>query len=281
GAQIAAALISLTCTVDDGNDYNGIYLQSGQVDVSNLTCYKHGSRCASQVTTDTLAHAYGDTTHGADSTQDSDCGYFSNVEDVISSKRDFRYYCRRNTSVQEFAYRFNEYNPDDFQKAYPSFTNRTITASSGECNEYPRMSDDHQKTTIGDPKGLNYISAVKITFPKGSSKETISIPTSALGREGTTYIYRDSHTPAEAVTFGYGDRGIRMWAYRNPGETDRYGTFFECPITVSVVRNVHNVDHNITNGVARQAAASIALQGQWKGALNNPDNRQWQWYAFG
>ncbi|KAL8728408.1 MAG: hypothetical protein Q9181_005360 [Wetmoreana brouardii] len=285
-AQIATALINLTYTVDDGKDYNGIYLQSGQVNVSDLTCYMHGSphgsRCQLPVTTDALAHAYGETTHGADSTQASDCGYFDNVEDVISSKEDFRYYCRRNTTVQRFAYRFKEYNPNDFQKAYPHFTTRTITASSGECNEYEKVVAQ-QPTVIGDRNTWNHISAVNFTFEKGPINKTIAIPTSALGNGGTTYIYRGSKTPAKAGTFGYGERGIWMWAYRNPGpgEPAPNGTFFECPITVSTVSNVLNPQHNITDDVAREAAASIALQGQWKGSSKNKNFEQWQWYAAG
>ena len=282
-AQVAAAIISLTYTLDDGKDYNGTYVQRGQVTVSNLTCYIHGDICPSQVTTDTLAHAYGDLTLPTDSRQAPDCGYFTNVASVIGSKQNFRYYCRRNTTVQEFAYRFSEYNPNDTQKSYPHFTDRVITASSGECNEYSQVGMPEQ-TTVGDTKSLNYISAMNFTYTNNLTSGSIVIPTSALGNEGTTYIYRGTKKPAEAFTYGYGDRGIWMWAYRNPG-SKQDSRFYECPVTVSAVSsagsNVLDPKHNITDGVAREAAASIALQGQFRGPAENKDFRQWQWYADG
>ena len=278
-AQIAAAILSSTYTLDDGKDYNGTYVRRGQVTVSNISCYIHGDDCPSQVTTDMLAHAYGDLTLAADSRQTSDCGYFTDVASVINSKQDFRYYCRRNTTVQAFAYRFNEYNPNDTQKSYPHFTGRVITASSGECNEYSQVGIPGH-TTVGDANSLNYISAMNFTYTNNLTSGSIVIPTSALGNEGTTYIYRGIKKPAEEVTYGYRDRGIRMWAYRNLGRKSG-PRFYECPITVSAVSNVCDLQHNITDGVAREAVASIALQGQYKGLAENLDNRQWQWYADG
>ena len=100
-AQIAAAIISLTFTLDDGRDHNGTYIQSGQVAVSNLKCYMHANTCSGfPVIGDSLAHAYGETTRGADATPNSDCGDFNDVTSIINSKQNFRYYCRRNTTVQ-------------------------------------------------------------------------------------------------------------------------------------------------------------------------------------
>ena len=247
--------------------------------MSNLTCYIHGDDCPSQITTDALAHSYGDLTLAADSRQTSDCGYFTDVASVISSQENFRYYCRRNTTVHGFAYRFNEYNPDDTQKSYPHFTDRVISASSGECNEYSQVGIP-EPTAVGDTNSLNYISAMNFTYTNNLTSGSIVIPTSALGDEGTTYIYRGMKLPAKAITYGYGDRGIWMWAYRNPGR-EQDSRFYECPVSISAVSNVVNPKHNITNEVAREAAASIALQGQWRGPGEDPDYRQWQWYAEG
>lgn len=242
----------------------------------------HFNHCApSPVVDSSLAHAYGETTQGPDSTHSSDCGYFTDVTDIINSKQNFRYYCRRNTTVQEFGYRFNEYNPNDTAKVYPHFTDRVITASSGECNEYSVVGPDNPKTTtVGDNTTWNYISAMNFTYSNGSTNGSIAIPTSALGNEGTTYIYRGFHPPAEAPVFRYGDRGIWMWAYRNRGRHEPQ-KFYECPITVNPVTNVNNSMHNITDDLARQAAASIALQGQYKGPAKNPNLENWQWYASG
>ena len=153
-----------------------------------------------------------------------------------------------------------------------------ITASSGECNEYSQVYA--QPTTVGDTKTPNHISAMNFTYTNNLTIGSIVIPTSALGNEGTTYIYRGIKKPAEAVTYAYGDRGTWMWAYRNPG-TKQDPRFYECPITVNAVSNVLDPKHNITDGVAREAAASIALQGQYRGSGEDPDFRQWQWYADG
>lgn len=285
---MAAAVISLTYSLDDGTNYNGTYVRSGQVKVSNLTCYMHGHNCPLPITIDALAHAYGDSTLGPDSTNTSSeaCGYFTDVKSISSPKEDFPYYCRRNTTAQEFGYRFNEYNPDDIvNKVYPHFTDRVITASSAKCNEYSQVGEPVPvtvggpvPTTVGDPKTpKNYISAMKYTYSNDSTTGSIVIPTSALGNDGTTYIYQGTRPPAKATTFGNGDRGIKMWVYKNP----KHPLFYECPITVSVVYNVTDPRHNITDDVAREAAASIALQGQFRGAGDNKNFRQWQWYANG
>ena len=276
---MAAAVISITYTVDDAQDFTGTYLRNGDVAVKNLTCYLHaGSRdCPFQVTQDQLAHAYGEVTQGPDATPNLECGYFSNLDDVINSKYDYPYYCRRNTTIQEFAYRFKEYNPKDIQKTYPRFTKRIIRASSSRCTEYSELGS--QQATVGDffP---NTISALNLTYTDGQRNGTILIPTSALGREGTTYIYRGPHPPAEATTYGFGPRGIVMWVYRNPGAREE-SRFFECPVTVEVVTNVRNPAHNVSDSTARQAAASIALQGQFRNLGNDRDFTQWQWYANG
>lgn len=64
---------------------------------------------------------------------------------------------------------------------------------------------------------------------------SIVIPTSALGNEGTTYIYRDILEPWNTDQCGYGLQGLWMWAYRNPGAQDRKPQFYECPVTVDPV----------------------------------------------
>lgn len=277
-AQMAAAVISITYSVDDAQDFTGTYLRNGNVSVTDLSCYLHaGSKeCPFQVIQDQLAHAYGEVTQGPDATSSLECGYFFNVDDVISSKSNFPYYCRRNTTIQEFAYRYNEYNPDDKQKAYPHFTERVIRASTSPCNEYSEIGS--QTATVGDPP--NAISAMEFTYTNGTRNGTIQIPTSALGMEGTTYIYRGPPPPVEATTYGFGPRGIVMWVYRNPGGSQD-SRFFECSVTVDPVTNVRNPAHNVSDSTAREAAASIALQGQFHSSGDNRDFTQWQWYANG
>lgn len=276
---MAAALISITYTVDDAQDFTGTYLRNGDVAVKDLTCYLHAGfkDCPFQVIQDQLAHSYGEVTQGPDATSKLECGYYSSLDDIIHSNYDYPYYCRRNTTIQEFAYLYKEYNPNDRQKIYPHFTNRVIRASSGKCNEYSETGS--RQTTVGD-NFPNTISALNFTYTDGQRNGTIPIPTSALGRDGTTYIYRGPSPPANATTYGFGPRGIVIWVYRNPG-ANQDSRFFECPVTVEAVTNVRNPLHNISDSTARQAAASIALQGQFRNARNDRDFTQWQWYANG
>lgn len=272
-------MISITYTIDDAQDFTGTYLRYGNVAVKNLTCYLHDGfkDCPFQVIQDQLAHSYGEVTQGPDTTSPLECGHYSNLDDVINSKNNFPYYCRRNPTNQEFAYRYKEYNPSDRQKIYPHFTKRVIRASSRPCTEYSEIG--RRQSTVGD-NFPNQISALNITYTDGQRNETILIPTSALGMEGTTYIYRGPQAPAAATTYGFGPRGIIMWAYRNPGAAQA-SRFYECPITVEVVTDVRNPAHNISDSTAREAAASIALQGQFKNLGNVRDFTQWQWYASG
>ena len=278
-AQGVAALISLTYTIDDGKDFNSTYLRNGQSRVSRLDCYFHPNNpsCPFQVTTDALAYTYGENVPQI-------CGPYSDEQSIISSVQNFPYYCRRNTTVQEFAYRINEFNPDDNGEVYPHFTDRVISASSGKCREYDQAG--LAEALVGDKMGLIYISAVNYTFTNGTYNGGIVIPTSALGNDGTTYIFRGPPAALNATTWAFGERGLWMWAYKNPSspivaETDPGQKFYECPVSLSAVSNVHDLRHQVPNAIARQAIASIALQGQFKGDPNNPDFTQWQWFAYG
>lgn len=239
------------------------------------------------MTSDALAHAYGENTFGPESSPLNGCGVYSDVASVIDSKRDFPYYCRRNTTVQEFAFRFNEYNPSDSLGAFPRFTDRVITASSGRCNEYNQTNTDTSQH-VGNPRNdsQNYISAVNFTYTNGTYDSWILIPTSALGNDGTTYIFRGARRPS-VTEWAFGDRGLWMWVYKNFGTDTATGGdpgqhFYECPISISTVANMHDPRQEFSNATARLAAASIALQGQFKRMdLGMLDWTQWQWYANG
>lgn len=210
-ALIAPAILSLICTLEDGRDYNGTYFQDGLPMVPDTKCYYHGSDCTTdQVPMDQLAHAYGETTLGAESTDPDNCGDFTDIQSIINSKRDYRYYCRRTTTIQEFGIRFNEYNIADTGRTYPHFTDRVITASSGPCNEYPQVGNP-KPTTVGDPNrdGTDFISAFNYTYAiNTTSNGSINIPTSALGMYGTTYIYRGVNATQNETQYGYGPRGL-------------------------------------------------------------------------
>ena len=67
--------------------------------------------CGGAVANQSLAHAYGGIA------KSSECGNHIDISDVLGSKNDYGYYCRRTCHEQELAYRFNEYNPSDNTKA--------------------------------------------------------------------------------------------------------------------------------------------------------------------
>ncbi|KAG8531175.1 uncharacterized protein KY384_004533 [Bacidia gigantensis] len=277
-AQGSIALISLTATVNDGNNYNTTYLRSGQVVASNLTCYFSNKTCPiSRAATNGLAHSYGEAILAPD------CGGFNQLNNSGHPSQNWQYYCRyppaEDADSQAFGYRFKEYNPADKQNLYPRFTNRRITAFSGDCRQY---------SVIGQPQNdtIEDMSATQFTYTNGSYNGSISIPNSALGLNGTTYLYRGFNSPENATDFLCGDRCLLMWAYKNKGG-DQGRTFFECPITVSTVTNATSSDHAVRENVARVAAASIALQGRYTDANTRsvpPDQRdfyQSQYYAEG
>lgn len=175
--------------------------------------------------------------------------------------------------MREYSYRFNEYNLDDTEKSYPYFTNRIITVRSGNCFIYEETNRTYLPDVTGDGSGYN------ISFRNDTFNGSISIPRASLGRSATTFIYRGIKPPAEAKAIACGDRCLTMWAYKNPATDNFNGTFYQCPINVTSVSNATQDIHKIPDDVAREAAASIALQGRWTGKKH--DYTQYQFYANG
>ena len=241
------------------------------VHVTNHTCYqrRHNTqvRCPSRVTTHTVAHTYGEMGLGMEE------GSYDKISDVLDSQHLYGYYHRSSRYRQQYAYRFNEYNPSDSQKVYPFLTNRTITVEALNCVTYNQTNTDNK-----DPQTFTYENVANKT-----DRGNVTIPRQYLGNDGTTYIYRGWHDPPAATIYSCGDRCILMWAYRNPG-VQHESTFFRCPVNVSVVNNAQRPEHNIPNNVAKVAAASIALQGRFAGNPNDYDSMnfaQYQFYAAG
>ena len=264
-----SALISLEVSMQDGRDYNTTYLRKGKVQVSNLTCYNPTLDCEMEVREDGLAHVYGEGIVG------QRCGAYHELTDVINSEQDYPYYCRREPGRHEFAYRFSEYNPNDTQKSYPHFTNRIVTASSGVCIEHEQVSA--VRTNLVDDSAFlyNYTIATK-------QYNFIAIPTSFLGSEGTTYIWRDWARPEDLLgLWSCGDRCLWMWVYTNVEGAGANPKFYECPVTVSEVSNSARLEHKLSNYVARLAVASIALQGRFRYQPAMVYWEQFQFYATG
>ncbi|KAL8816367.1 MAG: hypothetical protein Q9223_004609 [Gallowayella weberi] len=274
-AQLALALTNLTFSVDDGTNYNDTYVNHGMVSVPDLKCYhrQDGTRdCPGDtVPIQTLAHAYGEMNLAAE------WRTYDQLDEVLRSQHDYRYYWRQTPNRRQFAYRFNEFNPTDNQSAYPYFTRRLITVESLGCTTFNNITKD-------DKVPQNF------TYSNGSFTGSVKIPPAFLGREGTTYIYSGFHNPSKAgsPTVVCGPRCVIMLAYKNPsGLTKEKEAFYQCPIDVS---NVQNADpdqpaHLVPHSVARVAAASIALQGRWAGSRADPlpkdeDQKNFQQYFF-
>ncbi|KAL2038204.1 hypothetical protein N7G274_009152 [Stereocaulon virgatum] len=142
--------------------------------------------CDGHVTTQALAHAYGEIALHLD------CGTYPEVSDILHSKNDYRYHCSRIRHHHEFTYRLNEYNTKDNQtKAYPHFTNRTITASAGECCKYS-MVGSPQTQPNGD---------LLCEYKSDTFNINIIIPAASGALDGATYIYRGINIPQQEVTY--------------------------------------------------------------------------------
>ena len=254
--------------MEDGKNYSDIYLTNGTLNASNLTSYFNGNISLGAEESQAVAHTYGEVAQGG-----GDCEQYEDVAQVYKSSNDPPYFCRRTPGKQEFAYRLKEYNYDDSERMYPSFTNRVITASSGVCFEYTELNH-----TLG-PDLHNNMAANNYTFFNSTYNSSISIPTSSDGWTATTYIYRGTKPPHLATVNSCGDRCMWIWAHRTSVPEEDTSTFYQCPITVSEVSNAMTDLQDVPNSVARIAAASIALQGRWTGPVENKIWTQYQFYA--
>ena len=248
----------------DGTDFNGTYTTYGIVNATDLTCYADRfngqKRCtgdAIDIREQGLAHTYGQLA------QSTDCCKYKDISEVLTSTQNCKYYCNLTPNKQEFAYRFNEYNPDDFTRAYPIFTNRTITASAGRCINYSQPNPPKS-----DGNGFSFFE-----YQNDTHKGNITIPDAMFALDATTYIFRGFNRPQEADLYKCGPRCLKMWAHKARGHGEA-PEFFECPITVSEVHNATNNTQKISNGIAFLAAASLGLQGR-------PGSRgEWTQYQF-
>ncbi|KAL8767615.1 MAG: hypothetical protein Q9209_005945 [Squamulea sp. 1 TL-2023] len=263
----------------DGRSFNDTYTKHGIVNASKLTnYYNRGSpdEEPSDVTVQATAHLYGERIQG------TKCGYYETIAEVVESKHDHAYYCSKNMDDPEFTYRFKEYNPDDLQETYPRFTDRTITASAGECLVYEvKNIADAPDDIDGRGSGKTFV------FGNDTFTDEMQIPHSSLGLSATTYIYRGTNDPSYAPKQICGDpRCMWLWAYKNEHgnkvDTDRDpNQFYKCPITISHVKNTQNDLQTVSDDMAHIAAVSIALQGRWSGEFKNRTFRSYQFYASG
>ena len=222
--------------------------------------------CPSQVSMQTVAHTYGDMSLGYESRD------YDDLAEVLKSKHNYPIYRLRPGNNTQFAHRFNEYNPNDEERVYPYFTNRTIVAESLGCFTYNQTGSDGKEPNT-------------FTYSNGTINGTITIPNEYLGREGTTYMYLGKNDPASAPRYSCGPRCVWMWAYKNPSGFPQGSpeptAFYQCAINVGIVNSASKPEHSIPDNVAKLAAASIALQGRFSGPQADKNWRQFQFYASG
>lgn len=189
-AQTSIALINLIYTVEDGKNWNDVYARPGPVNITDLNCHFnhfHQKGCPGDVDSQSTAHAYGQLA------LDSECGKYETIEDVVNTKFNYSYFCRKIPNRRQSAFRFKEYNHENLADACPRFTNRTVTASSGKFFEYRVVNETNgrDKCDLKDARVFIYTNDL--------FTGNISIPIQKLGREGTTYIYRDIQLPKFAT----------------------------------------------------------------------------------
>ena len=256
--------------MNDGTNWKGTYTRNGVVNATNLTCYFHPNpdyKCIPQQDFLLgLAHAYGE------SPSMPRKGSYDQIDDVVKSTDNYGYFCRNTPG--ECAYRFVEYNPDDHQKTYPLFTNRTITASAGQCSTYWQT---EKATPTNGTSGIS--DGLRFKIFNGSDHDSIIIPQEFTGVNATTYIYRGVKTPQKATKFSCGDRCIWMWAYVSKDYLDN-STFYQCPITISNTSNANNYTHIVPDDVTKLAASSIALEGRLAIDNSSIDNSGPIWTQF-
>ncbi|KAI4257248.1 MAG: hypothetical protein L6R42_005788, partial [Xanthoria sp. 1 TBL-2021] len=256
----------------DGRSFNDTYTGFGTVNASYLGCYAgRGTSCPGNATAHSRAHLFGERAGGIP------CGLYKTTDEVVKSQQDFIYYCSDSATDPQFAYRFKEYNPGDLGASYPLFTNRTYTASAGDCHVYQVKNETKVPDVDGQGSGSSF------TYEDGSSTKEITIPTSSMGLSATTYMSKGFQAP-QHTGYRCGPRCVWLWAYKNsgPGGINEIDppALYKCPVTVSEVSNTWHDWQVVPDEVARMAAVSIALQGRWSGRVGNLNFNQYQFYPY-
>ncbi|KAL8875551.1 MAG: hypothetical protein Q9198_006108 [Flavoplaca austrocitrina] len=261
----------------DGRNFNDTYTRLGIVNAQYVGCYNGAEvdKCPllGDSTSHSRAHLYGETLPAGEPH-----GYYRNISDVLKSKHDYTYFSSK-TNRAEFTYRFKEFNPGDSEESYPLFTNRTVTASTGDCFIYRIKNETMLSDVEGKGPGKTY------TYENDTFTAEIEVPLSSVGKGSTTYMYKGFEAP-EITGHNCGHRCLWLWAYQNTAVHQHVNEvdppkFYKCPVTISEVRNMRNESQQLPDGVARIAAVSIALQGRWSGNADHRNFNQYQFYPFG
>lgn len=259
--------------MNNGVDSTGITTSNGMVSFARIDCYYNNGTCTTNLgqppeVAQNQAHAYGEA-----SLRERACQYTTD-DDLFEHPQNCTYF--ENINRQEYAYRFNEYNPGDIARAYPYLTKRLIKTSTGQCFQY-KPSGSYPEGSNDGPQSIRVY-----TYSNGTDNLTLRVARTDLAYDSTTYAFTGLNAPqnASASSVVCGPRCIWLYAVRQNGPmTNRGDDIFMCPITVSDVSNVENPAHVVPDNTARLAAASIALSGRYTNP-NGSVERHWQQYQW-
>ena len=249
--------------MDRGSGSAGTYTVNGIISAPRLDCFFKNDNCDITVLAPlTTAHSFGALTQG------QSCCTYNTTADIFSANQSCLYFC--SADRQEFAYRFNEYNPSDNTSAYPFLTYRLIRSKVEACYEYDI--DFAESPYIDSSDGAN--DTRLFSYHNSTYNSTISIPNYAIGFNSTTYVYNGSNVPQNAVLVACGPRCLTIYVLRsgNPSSSN----IFSCNISVTNVTNTTAPWQEYPDDMARLAIASIALTGN----VRNPQEPQLSWQQY-
>ena len=247
-------MLSLNYSMDLGTGSADTYTVPGTISAPRLDCYTNGNNCeASLVAPLTTAHSYGELIRG------ETCCPYNTTADIFSANESCPFFC--SADRQEFAYRFNEYNPLDTTSSYPHLSYRLIKSNVEACYEYDV--DWGKSHLIDSPDGKEATEV--FSFHNKTYTAQIPIPRSAGAYNSTTYVYNGTNIPQLATLVACGPRCLTIHTLRlgiPPPGGSLPATIFGCNISVTNVTNTTAPWQEYSNDMARLAIASIALTGR-------------------
>ena len=273
-AQATIAMLSLNYSMNLGASSAGTYTVAGATSAPRLDCFYGNNKCdATLVAPQTTAHSYGQLIRG------ENCCEYNATANILSANQSCSYFC--SADRQEFAYRFNEYNPADTLSTYPYLTNRLIKSNVEACYQYDV---DWNKSYLIDSQDGKQDTQL-FAFYNSTYSAQIPIPNSAGAFNSTTYVYNGTSIPQLATLVGCGPRCLRIYVLRLgiPPPNDRLpASIFSCDVSVSNVTNTTATWQEYPNDMARLAIASIALTGRsFDSAGPGISWQQYQLYPWG
>ena len=254
-AQATIAMLSLNYSMDLGTGSADTYTVPGMIFAPRLDCYTKGNDCETSIVAPlTTAHSYGEVTRG------ETCCPYNTTADIFSANQSCPYFC--SADKQQFAYRFNEYNPLDNASSYPYLSNRLITSNVEACYQYDV---DWSNSPLKDSPDGKQDTQV-FSFHNKTYSSQIPIPKSAGAYNSTTYVYNGTNIPQLATLVACGPRCLTIYTLRlgiPPPGGILPATIFGCDISVSNVTNITAPWQEYSNDMARLAIASIALTGRF------------------